>query len=216
MSLPPERLQPNPWNTNFCSPDSEAKLDAAIQRFGFFKPITVREIAGDSYEILGGEHRWEAAKRLGLTEIPVFNLGPIDDQRAKEISIADNARYGADDTLMLAELMREISENAEVQEFLPYTESDLASLFSATTIALDSLDELDLDDGFEDDKAPEVEVTRAPKTHAIMRFKVPIGDAERVTEVITRTEQRQGFTASDQLTNAGDALVHLLLGGEPK
>jgi hypothetical protein len=43
-----------------------------------------------------------------------------------------------------------------------------------------------------------------------MRFKVPLGDAEKITELIVKVKKRQNFTSSDDLTNAGDALVHQL------
>ena len=44
-----------------------------------------------------------------------------------------------------------------------------------------------------------------------MRFKIAIADAERITELIARTKTEYGFTAADELTNAGDALTHTLL-----
>ena len=37
-----------------------------------------------------------------------------------------------------------------------------------------------------------------------------LGDAERLTALIAETQKIQGLTTSDELTNAGDALVHLL------
>lgn len=208
LSLSPTKLQPNPWNTNIVSPENEAKLDAAIKRFGFFKPITVREHEDGHYEILGGEHRWEAAKRLGLKEVPVFSVGKIDDRRAKEIMLADNARYGADDTISLAELLSEIGEPEEIQQYLPWTEADLTQIFSSVDIALD---ELELADDF-DDRAEKLEEksSKAPKTHTILRFKVAIPDAERITDMVAKIQKSQGFTKEDELTNAGDALVHLL------
>jgi len=43
-----------------------------------------------------------------------------------------------------------------------------------------------------------------------VRFKLANEDAERLTELIETTKQEHGFTAEDQATNAGDALVHLL------
>ena len=104
MMLDPVDLEPNPWNTNIVTPENERKLEASIKRLGFFRPVIVREIAKSpnsetGYQILGGEHRAETAVRLGINQIPVINLGPIDDLQAKEIGIADNARYGVDDTI---------------------------------------------------------------------------------------------------------------------
>jgi ParB/RepB/Spo0J family partition protein len=204
-------LQPNPWNTNFLSPDNERKLDASMRRFGLFKPIVVREIKSDDetyFEIIGGEHRWEAAKRIGLIEVPISNMGLVDDETAKEIMLADNARYGSDDTIALAELLKDMDGADELSNFLPFSDSDIKSIFSASDIALD---ELDLPESFEKiEEPPEPAALKAPKTHTILKFKVPLSDAERITDFITRAQKRFGFTDSDEMTNAGDALVHLL------
>lgn len=219
MMLDPVDLEPNPWNTNIVTPENERKLEASIKRLGFFRPVIVREIAKSpnsetGYQILGGEHRAETAVRLGINQIPVINLGPIDDLQAKEIGIADNARYGVDDTIAFAELIKGMGNSDQLEEFLPYTDSDFADLFASSEI---DLDDLDLDENFEKDEVNDVQddpvQPKAPKTHTIIRFKVANRDAEEITGLIERTKQGQGFTASDDLTNAGDALAHLLLNG---
>lgn len=203
-TLPPERLSPNLWNVNVVAPEQQHKLEASIKRFGMFKPIVVREIDG-ALEIIGGQHRWEAAKSLGMTEVPVVNLGRLNDKKAKEISLVDNSRYGADDTLQLAELLEDIGVNAEeLASFMPYSESDFASIFSSVNISLDDLD-LSGDD--------EVPVSAAPKpaqTHQVVRFKIPVDDVGTVTDLIERTMKEQRYTDEDSLSNAGNALVHLL------
>lgn len=212
LELDPKLLFPNPWNTNIVSPDNEAKLEQSIKRNGVFKPVIVREVDG-RYEILGGEHRWQVASKLGLPVVPVMNLGPIDEKRAKEISIIDNSRYGADDTLSFAELLKSLGDASELQSFLPFGDEDLTTIFSSTSI---DLDDLVIDGSFETTQTPEDEpeppTAKAPKTHTVMRFKLSLGDAERVTALIAKTQKAQSLTDSDDLTNAGDALVHLLMG----
>lgn len=203
-TLAPERLSPNLWNVNVVAPEQQHKLEASIKRFGMFKPIVVREIDG-ALEIIGGQHRWEAAKSLGMTEVPVVNLGRVNDKKAKEISLVDNSRYGADDTLQLAELLEDIGVGTEeLASFMPYSESDFASIFSSVNISLDDLD-LSSDD--------EVPISSAPKpaqTHQVVRFKVPVDDVATVTDMIERTMKEQRYTDEDSLSNAGNALVHLL------
>ena len=196
------------------SPANEAKLDASMKRLGCFKPIVVREVVEEGVtvlQILGGEHRAQSAVRSGI-DVPIINLGAIDDKKAKEISLADNARYGDDDAIKLATMLKEMGDVEELQDFLPYTADDYASIFQAADI---DLSELDIDENFEatakGEEAAEPPLTKVPKTHTIMRFKVPVGDAERLTELIARCQTTFGYTAADQLTNAGDALVHLML-----
>lgn len=208
-------LRKNPWNTNKVTPGNEAKIRASLQRNGMFKPIVVRQVEGEAgFEILGGEHRWEQAIALGVEEVPVANLGFISDRQAKEIGVIDNSRYGADDTLSFAELLKELGDVEELQGFLPLGSADLDAIFSASTIALD---DLEIDENFERDQDQEEEVKQAktPKTHTVMRFKLSLGDAERLTALIAKTQKSEGYTTEDDLTNAGDALVHLLSAALP-
>ncbi len=200
-------LKPNPWNTNIVTPENEEKIEASIKRFGLFRPVVARELADGSLEILGGEHRWTVAKRLGYTTIPVVNLGPIDDKKAKEIGLVDNGRYGEDDALALSELLKELGTTDEVLAFLPYSGDELESLFSTSSIALDDLD-IPEDDG----SVPDLPAAKTVQTHQIMRFKVPVEDSDFVQRLIEQTMKSQGFTDDDSMSNAGHALVHLLKG----
>lgn len=201
----PDALKPNPWNTNNVPPDGEAKIDESLRRHGFIKPIIVRELTDGTLEILGGEHRRDAALRLGLDQVPVFNLGRIGEKKAKEIGLIDNARYGHDDTLGLAALLGELGSIEELSTFLPYSDMDFESIFSSASI---ELDDFDIDDATS--HAPSAPKVPAVQTHQVMRFKVPAQDCSDVQAKIEKVLKRQGFTESDQLTNAGDALVWLL------
>lgn len=212
LEVPVGDLRPNPFNPNQVSAENERKIRESIRRNGIFKPIIVRQVAGEGgYEIIGGQHRWEQARELGLSVVPVANLGEIDDRRAKEIGLLDNARYGADDTVMLSDILRELGDASELQTFLPYGDSDLNAIFSASHIDLDDLEapqETELSD--EDEEIDLGETAKPARTHTIMRFKVSLADAEALTKLIAETRKKHGFTQEDDLTNAGDALVFLL------
>lgn len=201
-------LHPNEWNCNHVSPENESRLRESMKRFGAFKPVIVRTLEDGSLQILGGYHRWLVARDTGYTELPVFNLGRISDKQAKEISLADNGRYGEDDTLALSEILKEIGGADEAALFLPYGDDELTSIFSANSIALD---EIDLTSGDDHEPLPDLAATKV-QTHQIMRFKVPVDDAEFVSKLIEQTMKTQRFTEEDSLTNAGNALVHLLKG----
>lgn len=210
LTVSVDDLRKNTFNSNKVSAQNEEKIKASIQRNGLFKPIIVRQIPGmPGYEIIGGEHRWEQAVELGYAEVPIANMGEISDAKAKEISVIDNARYGVDDTMMFADILKDIGGLDEISQFLPYGDADLSAIFDAANIALDDLD--DLPDAEEPEEIPEVEkVAKPTKTHTIMRFKASLGDAERITALIARTQKQQGFTSEDDLTNAGDAIIFLL------
>lgn len=205
LSADPKTLLANAWNPNIVSPDNEAKLEESLKRNGFFKPALVRQLASGAFEIVGGQHRIQAAIRLGYKNVPIINLGNIDDKKAKEFCLLDNGRYGADDTLQLAELLEGLGNADELASFMPYSETDLASIFSSVNIALD---DLDLDDA--EETAPSLPKEKPIQTHAVMRFKVPVDDQGWIADLVEKTMKQQKFTEEDSLTNAGDALVYLL------
>lgn len=201
-----EKLRPNAWNTNHVSPENEEKIKESLSQFGFIRPIIARKMPDGGLEILGGQHRWQVAKRMGYKTVPVIDLGEIDDVKAKKIGLIDNGRYGEDDTLQLAELLKTISEDFEdISSILPYSNDELESIFSASKI---SLDDLDLDDS--DDNLPDLSKAKATQTHQILRFKVPIEDADLVQKAIEQIMKSQGFKDDDSMTNAGNALVYMV------
>lgn len=202
-------LRGNEWNTNVVTPENEDRIKASLERFGMFRPIIARQVKGQSgYEILGGEHRWKVASKLGYSTIPVINLGYIDDKKAKEIGLVDNGRYGDDDTLMLAELLKELGNPEELQSFMPYSDDELTTILASSNIAFD---DLDIDDS-EDSQPLATIAEKAIQTHNIMRFKVPVEDSKFVENMIEAVMKSQGFTDDDSMMNAGNALVHLLRG----
>lgn len=218
----PRTIEPSPWNANVVSHENEEKLRASIERHGMFKPILIRELNSaklsmppqQRYECIGGWHRCEQAVELGYTEVPCINLGQISDEKAKEISLADNARYGIDDTLKLSDLLSDL-DAASLELVLPWSHRDIAAITASLSVDIDNLD-LDepviLDKDDEDDA--EAPAPKATKTHQTLRFRNTLGDAARISDLVTRTMRDQGFTKDDDLTNAGDALAYLLLKGE--
>ena len=209
QQISPNDLRPNPWNTNSVPPDAMEKLVASLERHGWVKPVIARH-SGACLEILGGQHRVEAAKQLGHDTVPVIVLEDVSDHRAKEIGLIDNARYGEDDATGLAELLEELGGVFEMAEFLPIGDVEMAAL--STTIDDDEIENLLNEEP--EEKAGEEPEKKPSKTHQIMRFKVPIGDADEVSDRIEKVMNEQGFTEADSLTNAGDALVWLIKEGD--
>ena len=209
INVDPRELQPNPWNTNHVSHENDIKLRASLRKHGMFKPLVVRELEDGTLQLLGGAHRAGAAIDEGITPVPAFNLGRVDDARAKEIGLIDNARYGSDDTLKLAELLEELGLQ-NVEPVMPWSAAEVDMLSASIAVDVDQLD-LDEDEQSEPEDRDQGDAPKVSKTHEIMRFKVGLGDAERLRRLIRTVIKDQGFTGADDLTNAGDALAHILL-----
>jgi ParB-like chromosome segregation protein Spo0J len=205
LTLDPRLLKPNPWNSNRCSPEMELRLEESMRRNGCFKPILVRQLPDDSFQIIGGEHRAGTATRLNLDTVPVINLGHISEAKAKEIGLIDNGRYGEDDPLLLGVILRELGVE-DVMSYLPYQPEDLAGLFAAAEVNFDDLDI----DGDDDIAAAEVKSERPALTHAVLRFKVPIAEQEALQKYIQHVVGLQGLKDSDQMLAAGMALMAIV------
>jgi len=202
IEIDPRELSHNPWNSNIVSPENMVKLEESLRRNGWVKPALARQ-TNKGFEILGGQHRVEAAIALGHESVPIINLGEMTDLKAKEIGLIDNARYGSDDAISLAEILEEISVDTNASIFLPFDESDLASLGTDMDVDIDDL----LDESNDDDESEIRPDKKTARTHAVMRFKIPVEDEDDVSDLFSAIQREQDFTSGDSLSNAGDALV---------
>lgn len=210
LLIAPEKLSPNPWNTNRVSSENMKKLATSIRQLGFVSAVVVRELEDGTLQILGGQHRAQTAVDMGLKSIPVLNLGVIPDDRAKKIGLVDNSRYGTDDSIGLAKLIDELGiSSLELAEFLPFSEKDFSDISAAVDIDVDSIGFED--DNKEDDKDPKTPLSKPMKSHDYVRFRVSLSDSERIRQLIEETIRDQGFKEDDELTAAGLALSYLLL-----
>lgn len=66
------------------------ELSESIKKYGILQPIIVRQ-EGALYKIIAGERRWRAAKKAGLTSVPV-QIKEYDDRTAKEVAIIENVQ----------------------------------------------------------------------------------------------------------------------------
>lgn len=64
------------------------ELADSIKEHGIVQPIVVRPI-DDKYEIVAGERRWRASKKVGLEEVPVV-IKNLDDHQVTEIALIEN------------------------------------------------------------------------------------------------------------------------------
>jgi DNA modification methylase len=100
---PLSRLQPYERNPRTHSAEQIAKIADSISEFGFTNPILVDGAAG----IIAGHGRLEAARRLGLEQVPVIELTHLSEEQKRAYIIADNRLAldaGWDEDLLREEL----------------------------------------------------------------------------------------------------------------
>jgi DNA modification methylase len=84
--LPPERLRPSPNNARTHSKKQLKQIARSIERFGFVNPVLI----SDDFEIIAGHGRVEAAKILGLRQVPTVRLSNLSPADRRAYVITDN------------------------------------------------------------------------------------------------------------------------------
>jgi len=89
IELEIDRIIPNPYQPRKNFDDSELReLTESIKSKGVLQPLLVREAETD-YELVAGERRLRAARRAGLTSVPVL-VKDLSDAETLEMAIIEN------------------------------------------------------------------------------------------------------------------------------
>ncbi|MBQ6160031.1 MAG: ParB/RepB/Spo0J family partition protein [Oscillospiraceae bacterium] len=90
LSVPLHKVEPNPLQPRR-EFDEEALqgLADSIAEHGMIQPLTVRETGTGYYQIIAGERRWRAARKAGLSEVPVLVV-EADDRKVMELALVEN------------------------------------------------------------------------------------------------------------------------------
>lgn len=125
------QLQANNWNPNEMASEEFNRLCESIEQDGFLTALqgvpvdedgnnmqfdddtSAEEMVEEMHHarIVGGEHRWSAAKVTGMTEIPVNLVPNKDEEWEKLATVRMNAISGSLDPIQFAELVEEQREN---------------------------------------------------------------------------------------------------------
>ncbi|MDZ5471654.1 nucleoid occlusion protein [Bacillus sp. 31A1R] len=85
QNIVPNRFQPR---TVF-DEDKIEELSRTIHTHGIIQPIVVREFQADTFEIIAGERRWRAMKKLGWTEVPAI-VKNMSDTETASVALIEN------------------------------------------------------------------------------------------------------------------------------
>lgn len=65
------------------------ELADSIKEHGIIQPLTVRQLQDGCYEIIAGERRWRAARKLNMDKVPA-RIIEADDRQAMEMGLVEN------------------------------------------------------------------------------------------------------------------------------
>ena len=187
-SRPVSALIPFARNSRTHSDEQIARIAASIVEFGWTCPILTDGKNG----IVAGQGRWAAARRLGLTEVPVIELGHLTPHQKRAYVLADN-RLALDagwDEEMLALELAELSEAGFDLGLTGFDDAEIERLLAEDL----SVEEQHQDAGETDEDIPEVPVvpvSRPGDLWQLGQHRLICGDATDTSVVATLMAGKQ-------------------------
>jgi ParB family chromosome partitioning protein len=87
---PVSAITPNPMQPRTAlEPEALAELAASIREHGLIQPLIVTQQGPESYQIIAGERRWQAARMAGLATVPVM-IKEATPQQVLELALVEN------------------------------------------------------------------------------------------------------------------------------
>src|SRR3972149_1190988 len=111
-SVSVEKCVVRPDNPQIMKDEEFNRLVRNIQEEGFLEPILVVDDK-DHFEILSGAHRYEAAKVLGLSEVPAIILEEVPEERRIYLLVRMNAIKGQLDRYKFTDLVNKFLKDYE-------------------------------------------------------------------------------------------------------
>jgi|TARA_R110002020_G_scaffold6351_6_gene26737 ParB-like chromosome segregation protein Spo0J len=129
-----------PWaqNPRVHTTEQVDLVSKSIEHFGFTNPI----IADDENNVLAGHARLEAAKRAGLSEVPVIHLGDLSDADKRAYVITDNQLTIVSewDTVRLQEELALLSDENYDLALTGFTDDELSAFLEPTDLDFPEVD----------------------------------------------------------------------------
>ncbi len=123
---PVEKLIPYARNARTHSDEQLAQIAASIAEFGWTSPI----LAGSDGIVIAGHARLQAARKLGMTEVPVIVLDHLSETQRRALVLADNrlALNASWDEEMLRVELEALREDDFDLDLLGFAEDEVEAL----------------------------------------------------------------------------------------
>jgi len=143
------------WNYKEENENLTDKLINNIKRNGQIENIIIRELDTGFYEVVNGNHRYDALKKLKYKKVYAYNFGQISLSHAQRIAIETNETKFESDNIKLAELIKEITNEFSKEDLaltLPYNEEEIQNYSELLDFDWEELNNSDSLDFSEPDK----------------------------------------------------------------
>lgn len=173
---PVEKLIPYARNARTHSDDQVAQIAASIAEFGWTNPI----LAGADGIVIVGHARLQAARKLGLTEVPVIVLDGLTETKRRALVLADNRlalNAGWDEEMLRVEL-ESIRDDGFDLDVLGSTDDELEDLLRDP----ERVQEGNTDEDAVPD-APDEAITKPGDVWILGEHRLLCGDATQIESV---------------------------------
>ena len=151
-------LRPDPANPRRIREEELDALERSLRQFGFVQPVLARR---EDRTVIGGHQHLVAARRLGLTSVPVIWLD-VGVEQARLLGLALNKISGSWDDALLARLLADLGATPDLDLSLSgFGEDEIRDLLRS----LETREKQERTEAFDLDEALE-EARRAPRTKA--------------------------------------------------
>ena len=131
--VPIDSIEANGWNINTMTPDEFGALKEGIQLLGRVQRARVRPWQPNNdfkqtWQLIDGQHNWQAAREIGFQEFPIEILD-MDDAMAKKAGLILN-QHGTAEEMATAELLHELQQDfgEQLREGIALTQQALDQL----------------------------------------------------------------------------------------
>jgi hypothetical protein len=188
--VPIDQLRPDAANPRRIGDEELDSLERSLRQFGFVQPVLARK---EDRTVIGGHQRLVAARRLGLTTVPVTWLD-LSVEQARLLNLALNKISGSWDDTLLARLLADLQATPDIDLSLSgFGEDEIADLLRSLEVRekRERVESFDLDEALE-------EATRSPRAKpgdlwALGDHRLACGDAtnpETVDRLLDGAEPR--------------------------
>ncbi len=202
--VPIDLLRPDPVNPRRISDDELDSLERSLRQFGFVQPVLARR---EDSTVIGGHQRLLAARRLGLTTVPVTFLD-LSIEQAHLLNLALNKISGSWDDTLLARLLADLQTSPDIDLTLSgFAEDEIKDLLRSleTREKKERAEDFDLDSALED-------AAREPRSKpgdlwALGEHRLLCGDAtkpEDVERLLAGAQASMAFTDPPYNVSLGD------------
>jgi len=173
-TVPTDKLIPYALNSRTHSESQVAQIAASIKEFGFLNPIIIDGENG----IIAGHGRVLAAKKLGMTELPVVEANHLTEAQRKAYIIADNrlALNAGWDTEALSAELSHLQELDFDIDLLGFDDEELAKLLEPEQVE-------GLTDEDEVPDVPDVPVTVLGDVWVMGNHRLMCGDSTNIEQI---------------------------------